>query len=143
MKRSLTPMLLSVICLSLFGLSCSETEQLNPVQGKVLHKDKPLSGATVTLHPKGQGGLNVVPAVGLTKEDGTFTLATGDKQGAAVGDYVVTIICSRIPKGKKPIGTGGPEAIDILNGAYASRDHSKITVTIKAGDNQLPPFKLK
>ncbi len=133
-----------VLLLSLCSASCSGGETLNPVHGKVLYQTKPLSGALVTFHPQGTTDLTVVPPVGLTGEDGGFTVTTGKKDGALAGTYVVTIICSEImPTGDKAISTGGPETRDRLQGAYANRATSKITVEIKKGVNQLEAFDLK
>jgi hypothetical protein len=133
--------------LSLTGLSCGGGKgSLNEVRGKVLHKNQPLGGAMVTLHPKGdKKDIKAVPSVGVTKEDGTFTLTTGKKDGAPAGDYIVTIICSKEVGGgdKKILSTGGAETEDMLKGAYADRDSSKISVTIKSGKNELEPFDLK
>ena len=71
-------------------LSCSSDSGLQPVQGKVLYKNQPIAGALVTFHPKGATDVRTLRPVGMTKEDGTFTLTTGDKEGApaGVGAYV-------------------------------------------------------
>jgi hypothetical protein len=135
-----------VLLLSLGGVSCSGGggPKLNPVQGKVLYKKEPLPGALFTFHPKDTTDMNVIPPVGLTGEDGTFKVTTGQKDGAAAGEYVVTIICSQVPTGgKKPVSTGGVDTQDRLGGTYADRANSRITVKIKEGTNQLEPFDLK
>jgi hypothetical protein len=133
-----------VVLCSLCSLSCSGGGALTSVQGKVLYKGQPLSGALVTFHPKEGADMNVTLPTGFTKEDGTFTLTTGQKEGAAPGEYVVTVICSEVPKtAKKVFSTGGPETQDRLGGAYAHREKSRITATIKKGVNNLDPFDLK
>lgn len=135
-----------LIAVALFsGLSCSESgSTLHPVQGKVLLNNSPLAGALVTLHPKDGADIRTIPSTGLSKEDGTFTIMTGDKAGAPAGTYVVTIICSEVVKGKEGvISTGPPETQDRLKGAYADRAKSTITVEVKKGNNQLEPFDLK
>jgi hypothetical protein len=127
------------------GLSCSDSaSSLNPVQGKVLLNGQPLAGALVTLHPKEGADIRTIPSTGLSKADGTFTIMTGDKAGAAAGSYIVTIICSEVVKSKEGIiSTGPPETQDRLKGAYADRAKSSITVDVKKGPNQLEPFELK
>jgi hypothetical protein len=123
--------------------SCSGGDSLNPVSGKVLHQKQPLPGALVTFHPK-NSALNAPRPTGLTKEDGSFTLTTGDKEGAPAGDYTITIICSEIPKKEsKVFMTGGVDTVDRLKGTYANMAESKIHVTVKSGDNLLEPFDLK
>src|SRR5262249_11617132 len=126
--------------------SCSRGPALNPVQGKVIYKDQPLKGAVVTFHPKEGDKYHTVRPVGLTNEDGTFTLKTGEKDGAPAGEYVVTFICSELtdaPAGTKIITTGAPETRDRLEGAYANAATSNLKITIRSGNNQLEPFQLK
>jgi hypothetical protein len=122
-------------------LSCSGGAALNPVHGKVLYKDQPAGGAVVTFHPEGGTSVTAIPTVGRTNEDGTFTLTTGDKEGAPAGTYVVTVIW---PEEVKPKGitTAPPESRDRLQGKYAEARGSALKVEIKKGDNQLEPFRL-
>src|SRR5207244_3246439 len=124
---------------------CSKDGGLNVVQGKVLYKGQPLEGAVLTFHPKG-GGKNIttVLPVGRSGADGTFTLTTGDKEGAPAGDYAVTVICPeevKLPKGK--ISTAPPESKDRFQGAYANRDNPPLRAEVRAGVNHLEPFQLK
>jgi hypothetical protein len=136
-----------MVLLALAGLSlsgCSSSAGLNPVEGRVLYQDRPLGGALVAFHPEAGADINTENPVGFTKEDGTFRLTTGQDDGARAGRYKVTIICSQMPtSAKKSFSTGGVDSVDILKGAYAQVDASKIAVEIKPGPNQLEPFKLK
>jgi hypothetical protein len=127
-------------------LGCSGSSGLNPVKGSVLHNGQPLAGALVTFHPKGATDIATLRPVGLTGEDGTFTLTTGPDPGAPAGEYIVTFLCSEeiVPKGgKKLMSMAPPETRDRLGGAYVSPEASRFNVEIKKGDNQLPPFQLK
>jgi hypothetical protein len=127
-------------------LSCSGV-RLNPVSGKVLNgKNEPLEGVLVTLHPKGGAETTTHLPNGRTQADGTFTLTTGDKEGAPAGEYVATFIWPKEVEQKKPkgrISTAPPDSVDQLRGAYANPKRSKFTVQIKNGDNHLEPFQLK
>ncbi len=125
--------------------SCSGSAGLHPVQGKLLYKNQPMNGAVVTFHPKGANEVTTIRPVGLVKEDGSFTLATGQKEGAAAGEYTVTVIWPEevAPKGKKGFTTEGPETQDRLRGSYAQQATSTLKVEIKKGSNQLEPFHLK
>jgi hypothetical protein len=129
----------------LWGLSCSGSGgKLNPVEGKVLYKDKPLKGAVLTFHPKGANDVTTVRPVGMTREDGTFTLTTGQKEGAPAGEYVVTLLCpEEVNPSKKSFSTKAPETQDRFQGAYAKPETSTFKVEIKKGTNQLEPFRLK
>ena len=132
----------TTLALAAVTVGCSQKETLNPVVGKVLYQGQPLAGALVSFHPE-DGKSN--PPTGFTKEDGTFSVVTGEVEGAKPGAYRITIMC-QVPVKTKTEGMsfgGMGETEDRLKGAYANRDASKITVTIKDGPNQLEPFDLK
>ena len=131
--------------MSLISLSCSSSEGfVLPFAGKSRTRANRSPGALVAFHPKGKADPKTVSSVGLTKEDGTFTLTTGDKVGVPAGEYVITIICSeKVSTKKGVISTGPAETQDRLNGVYSNRDTSQIVVTVKAGENQLDPFDLE
>jgi hypothetical protein len=133
-----------VFLLGLSCLSCSDGgAKLNPVKGTLLYHNKPLPDATVTFHLVG-ADIQTIPATGFTEEDGSFVLMTGDKEGAQAGEYKVTVVCQEESKTKlKKFSLGEkPETKDRFRGAYASKDRSRITETIKNGTNELPPINL-
>ena len=138
-------LLLALIAAS--ALSCSQAAKLNQVSGKLLHKGQPLSGALVAFHPEGGVDINRQATTGLTKEDGSFSLTTGDVQGAPAGTYKVTVIHMVPIKTGAPtegsLSMSQPETEDSLKGAFANADTSQIKVTIKDGANQLEPIDLK
>ena len=149
MRTSLTRLLCAGFALAvLAGAGCSGGDSLHPVTGKVTYKGQPLKGALVTLHPTGNNDPKVHRPIGLSQGDGCFNVTTGEREGAAAGEYVVTIIGSvtpPAPDGKKPkaFSTGEPDTVDLFNGAYSNADTSKTTVTVKAGKNELATFDLK
>ena len=128
--------------LAALGIGCSPKEKLSPVLGKVLYQGQPLAGALVSFHPD-DGKSN--PPTGYSKADGTFSVVTGEIEGAKPGTYKVTVMCQVSVQTKtEGMSFGGMgETEDSLKGAYADRDKSQITVTIKDGPNQLEPFDLK
>ena len=117
-----------------------------PSRARSCTRTQPLAGALVTFHPKGNADVKTERPTALTKEDGTFTVTTGQKDGAPAGEYLVTIICTA-PVNKKAgklMSLGADEeTTDVLHGAYADVNNSKLPVTIKSGPNQLEPFDLK
>jgi hypothetical protein len=125
-------------------LSCSGSDGLNPVQGKLLYKNEPVGGALLTFHPQ-NATVNTVLPTALTEDDGTFTVATGSKEGAPAGEYVVTVICAQTVQQKEKRFSLGekPETVDRFKGAYAREANSKIKVEIKGGNNELQPINLK
>jgi hypothetical protein len=134
---------LCVLMLPLGCISCS-SERLHPVHGTVLYKNAPMEGVIVTFHPQ-RADANTVLPVGTTKEDGTFTLMTGDSEGAPAGEYVVTAICLQQGEEKRTKTTRPrrftPE--DRFKGAFAKEATSKIKIEIKNGKNELEPFNLQ
>ena len=133
---------------ALVGVGCSKGPALYPVQGKVIFKGKDVGGATVIFHPKDGDPVKSHRSVGLTADDGTFKLSTGDKLGAEAGTYKVTLIWTKeVPPAagkKKEINLNmSAETYDVFQGSFAELSKSKIEVSIKAGDNKLEPFRLE
>jgi hypothetical protein len=134
----------------LFCLSCSGGGGFNPVHGKVLQNNEPVPGVRVTLHPKQKEKARDLP-IGITDEDGSFTLRTGKADGAPEGEYIVTFVCLQQAEekpGKKKEKTlkmtmGNMETEDRFKGAYSNASSSTIKVEIKSGKNEIGPFNLK
>jgi len=125
--------------------SCSSSGTLHPVQGKVMAGDRPATGAQVMFHAEG-GDINSVPATGTVGPDGTFSLTTGTKAGAAAGKYVVTIVWpdpSKKPTEQQAMMGLAPDAPDLLGGRYATRQKSPLRAEVKSGPNTLEPFDVK
>ena len=85
---------LGVVALMVSSLGCGgETEDTNPVTGKITVDGKPLGGARIRLEAAAGGASRVYAAD--TKEDGTFEIeavySTETKKGAPVGKYKVLI----------------------------------------------------
>jgi hypothetical protein len=130
---------------ALLAASCSGASSLHPVQGKVTYQGGPAKGAVVVFHPKASDDLKTMRPSGVVDENGTFTLSTikpGD--GAAAGDYVVTITWPEEAKPGKVTSTEPPpEPVDRLKGRYADRAKSTFTAQVKPGKNDLPPFVIE
>jgi hypothetical protein len=141
---SLARWLVLGVALGCISCSGSGSDGLHPVTGKVLHKGQPAKGVVVAFHPKGADPVTAVRPIGVANEAGVFTLTTGTKDGAAPGEYVVTLVWPEdvVPKGKKGFSTAAPESQDRLQGAYANVATSTIKITVKEGPNQLGPFDL-
>jgi hypothetical protein len=117
----------------------SEGPQLQPVKGKVLYQQQPVAGAQVVFQPAGTAGeSNPLTPSGMTGPDGSFTLSTHPYgEGAVAGDYVVLVSAygenareEANPKSRLPVKYSNPAA-------------GLLKVTVKEGNNELPPFDLK
>jgi hypothetical protein len=110
-----------------------------PVTGKVLVDGQPASKAQVTFHRSGGPADHPTP-IAEADADGNFSPSTHlTKDGAPAGDYTLTVVW---PEFKVDHGEeiAGP---DRLRGLYANPGTSTLKITIKEGENALPPFELK
>ena len=129
---------------AVLGTSCAGG--LNHVEGKVLYKGGPARGAIITFHPKAEDTLTTPRPSGVVRDDGTFTLSTRHpNDGAAAGEYLVTIVWPEDPRPARPTFSTAPppDPPDRLKGRYADRTRSGLTAVVKSGSNQLPPFEVK
>jgi len=121
--------------------SCSKSSvKLYPVHGQVLFKDQPAEGAQVVFRPAQESGegKNRPMAYGTVEKDGKFTLRTDPHgEGAPAGDYVVLITWyDTDPR--------DPEKhFNKLPAKYADQLNPVLKVTVKEGNNDLEPFRLK
>ena len=74
------------LCVGLLGCGGSSGPELSKVTGKVMYNGQGVEGAVVTFMPT-EGPL----ATGMTDSSGEFTLTTGGKPGAVLGDHKVGI----------------------------------------------------
>jgi hypothetical protein len=114
-----------------------------PVRGKVTHNGTAAAGALVVFHPRGATGPDVVRPSAVTAEDGTFSLSIPGGTGAPAGEYDVTVVCEK-PAAAKGDKAGEREVSDdVFRGRFANPAGSGLRATVKAGDNDLPPFDLR
>lgn len=134
--------LLSVVGLVAFA-GCGEELSIPrtaPVSGSVTSKGKPAAGMRVKFHPQFDIGKVKFTPYGETGPEGKYVLNTGAPgNGAPVGDYIVTI--------EKPrVGTdehGLESEVDDLKGKYSDPQKSQFKVSVKGGDNVIPPFDIE
>ena len=100
-----------------------------PVTGQVTYAGgKPLTNATIYLHPKEPGGRE---AHGKVDGNGEFKIiSVGGNAGTTAGKYVVTI---------EPFG----KVTDYIPPDYQSAQKSPVLIEVKAGDNKLDPIQVQ
>jgi hypothetical protein len=113
----------------------------HPARGAAMFESKPMTDALITLHPvSGEPKTRHLLPRGVVDAEGNYTLGTyRTADGAPVGDYKVTVVWT--PEGDNGIVRPDMSG-DKLQGRYARADKSDIRVTIKEGDNTLPPIEL-
>jgi hypothetical protein len=103
--------------------------------GKADFEGKPMSRATVILHPVNAGSSHFPLPCATVREDGTFAIGTyGKGDGAPAGEYKVTV------QWVIPVG-GNPVPMNVLPAKYSDAQSSDLTVRIKSGSNTLPPLQ--
>jgi len=117
------------------------------VEGVVLLDGKPIEGATVFFSPASAAGDAAcgLPAAGMTRADGGFTLNAGGgaKPGAGTkaGDYVVTVVKQEVdgvPQSYDPATPPDFSKIkvrELLPTVYKLRETSPLRATVKSGRN--------
>lgn len=131
-------MFLPILAVCLTGIGCGDgwRAKTYPAAGRLTINGVAPEGARVHLHSVGQkvDQRNSSPW-GIVQKDGTYTLSTYEKgDGAPPGEYKVTL--------RWPFEPNAPDLGDRLGYAFATPEKSKWQVTIKEGDNQLPPIEV-
>lgn len=79
--------------LALFGCGRGTGLDVALVEGTVRYRDQPLQQGRVVFTP--EDGTPGPAAIGNIQPDGTFSMQTSNRQGAAVGRHIVTVHCRR------------------------------------------------
>jgi len=137
---------LTLLAVSLPCCSCSGSKEqpVFPVQGKVLFRGKPATGALVIFHPLNRPELEKGMPRAVVQDDGSFAVTTfAAKDGAPAGDYAVSITwkttSEKIPSRKgrpKRVPTNFPEK-------YKNPKTSGLVVRVEETQNELRPFDIK
>jgi hypothetical protein len=142
MKESRRFALLMVGALILTVAACNGDDpgRPQPVRGKVFFRDRPAEGARVTFVPQGGNDPRAARPTAAVERDGTFRLSTRSSyDGAPAGRYAVTVVY-RSPTKKVDDENAGP---DLLDGKYRDPKTTPLRADVKAGENELEPFRLK
>ena len=126
-----------VVCFSAMGCGGSDST-MGRVEGVVRLDGQPLQSGKVIFQP--QAGRN---ALGTIDSDGTFTLRTGDADGALLGTHKVGIVAFQGANPGRPDPTGPRQPLKMLvPERYLAPGTSELTYEVKAGDNHAE-FDLK
>lgn len=125
---------------SLASTSCSNSNRIYPVSGKVMYAGHPASDATVFFYRRGGDAMNDPLIMGIVQPDGSFELACGSiGKGAPAGDYDVVIEWKARSRHNGDQSNGR----DKLNGRFSDTKHPLLHAKVEAEANNLPPFDLR
>lgn len=134
--------------LGLAGLACTALAwgcgkaslPLTPVTGKVSYKGFVLQSGTIVFAPDAKKGEHGPIAHGKIREDGTYTLYTGEAYGATPGLYKVTIL-SLVPGAGLP---GDPYATpqSVVPEKYRDPELSLLACEVKPHKSNQIDFNL-
>ncbi len=128
----------SALLMLFFGSGCGGGTTMVPVSGRVTLDGQPVEGASVMLHPQGEGR----PATGLTDARGEFQLTTVEEfDGAMLGAYRVTVSLVR-PRGDVDYDTAeaGFDEMSleyVVPQRYGDRETSGLTAQVERGMSPL------
>lgn len=123
--------LTGLVCLLPLAAGCGRGPLL-PVQGKISYKGYNLQSGVIVFVPDSTRGMRGSVAVGKIREDGSFSLYTGDSPGATAGWYRVTV-ASLAPPGYGAPSVGRfdfPQTI--IPEKYQDPDLSMIACEVKS-----------
>lgn len=134
----------------LLCVGCGPDVSTYPVKGKVVYADdgSPVPKGLIEFAPLDDEGHS---AIGAIKDDGTFTVTTSEgADGAAPGNYVVTVRVMEAPAGPAPdpdnpgadpaLVTPAAAPKSLVHRKYQTPDTSDLKVEVKAESND---FTLK
>ena len=141
MKTARGPGLVQAALLALLLAGCSRAP-LTPVQGKVAYKNFPLQSGVIVFTPDVSKGERGSIAVGKIREDGTYTLSTGETPGATAGWYRVTVSSLANSSPSQPNGQGFPYPQSLLPEKYRDPEQSLLACEVKSGRTNNIDFNL-
>ncbi len=116
-----------------------ETVTVYPVSGQILYDGKPAAGVQVFFVPTSAPMVPQIPSNphAVTGPDGRFKISTyGEGDGAAEGGYQILLLWP------ETVEENEESTQDKLLGWYDGA-HSKLTVDVKTGANEIPVIAIK
>jgi hypothetical protein len=130
------------LSLCLLGLSCQRGRgPMTTVAGRVTYNGSPLPSGTIVFVPDTSRGEQGPIAFGTIHADGTYTLKTGEAQGASAGWYKVTVnsLTSSLSQSGQPFTF--PQSV--IPEKYRDPDLSLLVCEVKAHQANSIDFNLK
>jgi hypothetical protein len=127
--------------LLVLAVGCGPGEvALAPVHGKVLHAGSPLPGGTIAFTPDASRGGSGPLAYAVIGKDGTYSLKTGERLGAAPGWYRVTVVALEGAEPAASPQSPSPVARSLLPTHFRDPELSGLTCEVKPGQENAIDF---
>lgn len=126
------------------GTGCSDGRRpVYPVHGQVFYEDKPTPGALVLFHPVNDPDPRAPRPIARVNADGSFSPTTYNaSDGAPAGEYAVTVAWVKETDNQNAPKEEQKPPRNLVPDRYGNPETSGFRLTIKAGPNELPPFRL-
>jgi len=121
--------------MSVVATGCGQRSGLDmeAVNGTVTYQGRPLQHGQVVFMP--ETGTPGPPGVGAIEKDGSFSIRTANKEGAAVGRHRVTVQCRR---DKRPDEVGGMNVTEpIIPVRYMKVDSSPLFYEVQSNSGHV------
>jgi hypothetical protein len=128
---------------ALLTLSGCGRAPLTPVHGKVSYQGAALQGGVIVFSPDTSRGERGAIAVGKIREDGGYTLYTGDAAGAAAGWYRVTVSSLAATSFSVPPGQGFNFPASLIPEKYRDPEQSLLACEVKPSRTNSIDFNLE
>jgi len=135
--------MLGPTCVAMFALAGCGRAPLAPVNGKVSYKGFALQGGVVVFAPDTSRGERGAIAVGKIREDGSYTLYTGDTPGVSSGWYRVTVSSLAATSFSAPTSQGFNFPQSIIPEKYRDPDQSMLACEVKSNRTNSIDFNLE
>jgi hypothetical protein len=142
--RPRTVGVLPLLTVALFCVSCGDKHRpVFPVRGQVFLEGKPTPEALVIFHPLNDPDPRAPRPIARVAADGSFSPTTyRADDGAPAGDYAVTVAWVKEKDNQSAPKEEQKEPQNLLPERYSKPQTSGLRVEIRAGPNELAPFRL-
>ncbi len=133
---------LAGLALLLLAAGCGQDDPPTaPVRGRVFFKGALLTRGSIVFSPDPDKGGTGPLARGDVRPDGTYTLTSDGRPGAAPGWHRVTVVAVESPPAP-PAGTAFADVRSLLPRRYAAPDQSGLEAQVKSGEENVIDFHL-
>ncbi len=133
----------AALALLAFAAGCQRPTALHPVSGKVTYKGAALNNGVVVFTPDPTRGESGPVALGTIREDGSYSLSTGEASGASAGWYRVSVAAFTSPAPKNPPPDRFQTPLPLLPEKYRDPELSLLRCSVKPNQSNTINLELE